>query len=331
MQEQTQAASEDLYSLVSERLLAGEDPETVADSLGLDTASHDRSEDQIWDGLAIVLPGWTADDGNAEVEYPAADDGDEAAREYVEDGDWGECESTDWIEVTAWRVALVLRTCEDYDEPEVSADAVRELVHALLPDGGAHVVDAGDYGQVVRVWATHEQQRALARLEIPDGGSDWDVVYGGYSMHLRDSVLVRARWHRPYVEEVMIDREQHTVNLDPPEPECAGDEHEWRSPLSVVGGIESNPGVWAHGGGVLIREVCRHCGRYRETDTWAQCPTTGAQGLRSVTYKDADGDSLAWVAGGGLRAPRRLRARARPPAARRTTHDRHRHPAPDRR
>jgi hypothetical protein len=50
-----------------------------------------------------------------------------------------------------------------------------------------------------------------------------------------------------------------------------------------------------HGGGVIIREVCAHCGKYRVTDTWAQRMDTGAQGLEAVEYREADDASLAWI------------------------------------
>jgi hypothetical protein len=77
-----------------------------------------------------------------------------------------------------------------------------------------------------------------------------------------------------------------TVQLDEPEPECPhADGHDWQSPHDAVGGCESNPGVWGKGGGVIITEVCLHCGCEKVTDTWAQDPTTGEQGLTSVTYE----------------------------------------------
>lgn len=76
-----------------------------------------------------------------------------------------------------------------------------------------------------------------------------------------------------------------TVTIDPEEPECAGGhEHEWQSPIGIVGGIAENPGVWGHAGGVTIHEVCPHCGAHRHTDTWAQRPDTGEQGLTSISY-----------------------------------------------
>lgn len=80
------------------------------------------------------------------------------------------------------------------------------------------------------------------------------------------------------------------------EPECrSGHEHDWRSPYSVLGGIRENPGVWGHGAGAIIREICSHCGVYRVTDTWAQDLETGEQGLTSIRYEDADDRSIEWV------------------------------------
>lgn len=100
------------------------------------------------------------------------------------------------------------------------------------------------------------------------------------------------------IEEETEDLIDHlTYTFDPPEPDCDGEhDHDWQSPYSVVGGIRDNPGVWGHGGGVIIREVCAHCGRYKVTDTWAQDPSTGEEGLEAVWYEDADSASTEWVA-----------------------------------
>ncbi len=84
-------------------------------------------------------------------------------------------------------------------------------------------------------------------------------------------------------EELHYERYQ----IDPPEPDCTSDKgHDWQSPIQVVGGIEENPGVQGHGGGVVIHEVCVHCGYARITDTWAQDMETGEQGLNSVSYSE---------------------------------------------
>lgn len=95
-------------------------------------------------------------------------------------------------------------------------------------------------------------------------------------------------WCDAYVEEIGNEEDMYsehvTVAINPPEPKCTADSHDWQSPYRIVGGIEENPGVWGHGGGVIIKECCMNCGCLRETDTWAQRPDTGEQGLESVRY-----------------------------------------------
>lgn len=78
--------------------------------------------------------------------------------------------------------------------------------------------------------------------------------------------------------------ERVTAQIEPRAPKCTESEHDWQSPLAIVGGIKENPGVWGHGGGVVINECCMHCGCARITDTWAQRRDTGEQGLTSVRY-----------------------------------------------
>lgn len=95
------------------------------------------------------------------------------------------------------------------------------------------------------------------------------------------------------------EHESVTVEIEPDAPRCeAGHDHDWQAPYEVLGGLAENPGVQGHGGGVLIREVCAHCGAYRITDTWAQRMDTGEQGLTSVAYEPADETSQAWVGAG---------------------------------
>lgn len=82
------------------------------------------------------------------------------------------------------------------------------------------------------------------------------------------------------------DEGSDTISLDPSEPECThADGHNWDSPHNIVGGYIENPGVYGHGGGVTITSVCLRCGCKRVRDTWAQNPTTGEQGLNSLTYE----------------------------------------------
>lgn len=104
------------------------------------------------------------------------------------------------------------------------------------------------------------------------------------------------------VETMRIDEDTHDIEVDAVAPPCepldGAPGHVWASPYAVLGGLRENPGVVGHGGGVIIREVCARCGCYRETDTWAQDPATGRQGLTAVSFRIADDDSIAWVEAG---------------------------------
>ena len=85
------------------------------------------------------------------------------------------------------------------------------------------------------------------------------------------------------------ERSERKVSFDPPEPQCTdGHSHDWASPIEIVGGLEENPGVHGHGGGVIVHEVCAHCGLHKYTDTWATDPSDGEQGLTSVEYRRDD-------------------------------------------
>ena len=110
---------------------------------------------------------------------------------------------------------------------------------------------------------------------------------GGDYGDLKSTIWVEA--HVVEVEDGYVDTIVATVTvaIDPTEPECeAAGEHDWHSPHEIVGGCKENPGVWGHGGGVVITEVCACCGCERVTDTWAQRSDTGEQGLTSVSYTE---------------------------------------------
>lgn len=108
----------------------------------------------------------------------------------------------------------------------------------------------------------------------------------------------RTTWTDVVVIDDTGDYETLTVQVDPPAPMCSHEGgHDWQSPLEVVGGCESNPGVQGKGGGVVIKEVCAHCGNYRITDTWAQRPDNCEEGHRTVSYRKPDACSRAWLEG----------------------------------
>jgi len=79
--------------------------------------------------------------------------------------------------------------------------------------------------------------------------------------------------------EGRVQVEYHTVALNPDEPPCLDEQsHNWSDDEDLAGHVHSS------GGGVVYSEVCTACGWERETDTWAQRPDTGEQGLQSETY-----------------------------------------------
>lgn len=125
-----------------------------------------------------------------------------------------------------------------------------------------------------------ETARDAAQEYVDDG--DWGEVTG-------------TKWITVYVQQVdddgneIGDRERIKIALEPDEPSCIdsrGDDHDWRSPIELVGGCRENPGVYGHGGGVIITEVCMYCGTERTVDTWAQDRSDGEQGLESVRYEE---------------------------------------------
>jgi len=137
-----------------------------------------------------------------------------------------------------------------------------------------------DSGETIYFRAADDDD-ARARTRNWMSGADFDTSEGTVYYH---ADIYQILTDADFVEtEEYIGRED--MSFDPPEPDCVhGEEHAWRSPHSR-----------GHGGGVIIRECCAHCGRYKVTDTWAQDRSTGEWGLRSETYEDADEASLKWV------------------------------------
>ena len=74
---------------------------------------------------------------------------------------------------------------------------------------------------------------------------------------------------------------RRNVPIHPTEPACSERAHAWQD--------DGMPGfgdvVRGNGGGVILRHRCAHCGLARITDTWAQRPDNGRQGLTSIRYE----------------------------------------------
>jgi len=183
-------------------------------------------------------------------------------------------------------------------------DLIRETIG--LPEGSSIPTDAWHivrrvYADLRRwelieggdgfAYATIEADSVEDALEIARGNVDRDQ----YDPADEQSTLYIDVCARNIVTGEMA---RATVVLEPEAPEClAGQEHDWQSPHELVAGIKENPGVWGHGGGVIIHEACLRCGCRRTTDTWAQRPDTGQQGLTEVRYEADyyDLDELGYV------------------------------------
>ena len=134
-----------------------------------------------------------------------------------------------------------------------------------------------------------------AAQEYVDGG-DWGDGNEGVTETKWVSVYV---WAERSDDEGHEDRECYTIALEPDELKCSASEHFWQE-ISV----------WGHGGGVIVTEQCSHCGLQMVTDTWAQNPETGIQGLRSVSYDASEQNTSARLPDGYTLA----RAQGRPGA-----------------
>jgi hypothetical protein len=155
------------------------------------------------------------------------------------------------------------------DDVERKVDALRERLAASDEPRNWRLCEAGRWYTAVQA---SNCAAALAEARGNVDASNYDVT---------ETIWIDVAVHCIETDE----SDEATVVLHPAEPKCSHAGHDWQSPYEIVGGLECNPGVWGHGGGVKVEEVCMHCGCARLTDTWAQRPDTGEQGLTSTTYE----------------------------------------------
>jgi hypothetical protein len=194
------------------------------------------------------------------------------------------------------------------DALETELEAATEAHDALCDDDSVTAEDAiyiaaSEHIELAQEWLDAAREE-LAGSDCP---RDWALTEKGYeydtiTAESAEEALEEARSNVDrsnyndaegtlYID-IRVDCEESgesetgTVTLEAEEPECSHDDgHDWQSPYSLLGGLKENPGVWGHGGGVIIREVCLRCGCEKVTDTWAQRRDTGEQGLTEVSYE----------------------------------------------
>lgn len=222
--------------------------------------------------ITISMKKYNVTDGNAdleiEAETPLA-----ACEEYVTGGDWGNEPKTSWVTITATEIVE-----PRYDASGVDGYGFLRDMRDSAPESRCPEVDLTDMSA--------EDRDAICVYLRSDDGSlpEEDQELCG---EIADEI--------ENLEAPEPESETHTIEIPPSEPDCCGGAHAWKSPLSVVGGIKENPGVYGNGGGVIMTEVCCYCGCYQVANTWAQNPENGAQGLTSVEYRDSDESSEAWL------------------------------------
>ncbi len=145
----------------------------------------------------------------------------------------------------------------------------------------------GDWDTTSTIWVSVRVLRLVPRHRIGQGNcdvcDDQDVKL--YAHPTATQAVCEDCYAALNADEVEVG--DVMVEIDPVAPNCADgsrDGHDWQSPIEIVGGVKENPGVWGHGGGVMIHAVCMRCGCARITDTWAQDRATGRQGLTSVSF-----------------------------------------------
>lgn len=222
-------------------------------------------------------------DGNGDIEIAAATH-EAACQEYVDGGDWGDEAKTSWVTVSATEII-----------PPCVATVQDIGGGTYLVWGPCRMYLAGQHDGVT-MQTIDAVRRVCSEVGVTDNESMLeaaidaavDATDGAEAVYIEWESLDGGTWSGP-------DSETHTIEIPPTVPDCCGGEHEFRSPFSVVGGCKENPGVYGHGGGVIMTEVCCLCGCYQITDTWAQNPENGEQGLRSVEYLESDDESEAWL------------------------------------
>lgn len=89
-----------------------------------------------------------------------------------------------------------------------------------------------------------------------------------------------------------VDSRSVNVLLEPEEPKCVEDEHDWTQ--EGEGGLKENPGVWSVGSGaILTRSHCTHCGIVRKVIS-GDCNPPSCGNQDGVRYEEP---SFDWVQG----------------------------------
>jgi len=154
----------------------------------------------------------------------------------------------------------------------------------IIPDGARWRIDDGN-----GIW---DEDWRLDKNDIIDN-IDWDEIRSSETVWVNLNGSLPTVSFYGFVDHLEFSEK---ITVHPKAPPCRDVfKHDWRSPYEVVGGIEENPGVKGNAGGVIMKRVCKNCGKYKIKNTWDYDPEDGIQGLTSICYEDADDTSLEWI------------------------------------
>lgn len=239
--------------------------------------------------LTAAFEGWTGEaDGYNVADYFDADG------RYLGPDEHGVepmfANQTKWTTDTA---SAALAECSIAEEvplmQQISANTGWPIIEGVLvPEPEIWHADDGN----CEVVGEHDSGHDAAQSYV-DGG-EWGDIESGVTI----DVTVWREGIDSEGDVVRVDVQEHGITILPEEPECAQAKdgaHDWQYPHGLVGGCDSNPGVWATGGTSFeFLSVCANCGIFRrETSTGAQRNPGDAK--KTVEYLPPTTESLAWV------------------------------------
>lgn len=184
-----------------------------------------------------------------------------------------------------------VRSTAGVDMGEYIADSEQGAIDACCRDAGYEgeadciAQGIGSHGDLVATLVPTDEWRVTIDH---DGAGVVHADSAEQALDLACAMVQRGDYSgdEPVWVDVYVDRgserAERTVQLDPEPPECQDAlGHDWED-VAALG----------HGGGVIVRERCSHCGVIRVTDTWAQRPDNGVQGYTTVQYESPSDDDL---------------------------------------
>ncbi len=202
------------------------------------------------------------------------DEAIEAGREWIEDGDWErdemetplDCCVREIVRVPDLRSITSLPAILDASvtpDGNIRVECEPETVLSMLPGRviDASTADADGYYDVI---LTDVGLPMMIDDAATDAGQQWDC-----------SGICAAK----------------------DAPDCHdGEEHDWQTPIAIVGGCRENPGCFGSGhGAVKVTACCAHCGLIRTIDYGATLSSNGQQAT-SISYEEDNEAALEWAA-----------------------------------